>query len=88
MIEEQPGEIAEGVGRAVLAGEIDQPRDQRMFRVDLEDALGVDSGAELLVLAQQALQMHVDVALIGDEADGAIGQALRAAHILHRLAER
>ena len=57
-----------------------------MARVDLEDALG--GAVELAVLLQQALEMHVHVALVGDEADGAVGQPRRSAHILDRVAER
>ena len=57
-----------------------------MLRVQLEDAFG--AGVELAVLLQQPLQMHVEIALIGNEADRAVGQPLRAADILHCLAER
>ncbi len=43
---------------------------------------------DLAVLLQQALEMHVEIALVGDEADGAVGQALGDAHILDRIAQR
>jgi len=41
-----------------------------MTRVQLEDALG--HRVELAVLLQQPLKMHVHVALVGNEANGAI----------------
>src|SRR5439155_721374 len=43
---------------------------------------------ELAVLFQQSFQMHVEIALVGDEADRAVGQPLRTADILDRVAER
>ena len=43
---------------------------------------------ELRVLPQQPLQMHVDIALVSDQADRAVGQALRRAHVLDRIAQR
>ena len=57
-----------------------------MTRVQLEDPLG--HRVELAVLLQQPLKMHVHVALVGNEADGAVGQPIGAAHVLHRVAER
>ena len=63
-----------------------EPLDQPVARVEFEDALGC--GVELAMLLQQALEMHVHVALVGDEADRAVGQPLRAAHVLDRVAER
>ena len=48
----------------------------------------LDGGVELAMLLQQPLEMHVHVALVGDETDRAVGQTLGAAHILDRVAER
>ena len=39
------------------------------------------------VLFEQAFEVHVDVALVGNQAHGAVGQAVRAARILHAFAE-
>ena len=60
--------------------------DQAVARIELEDALG--AGVELAVLLQQPLEVHVDVALIGDQAHRAVGQPLGAAHILDRVSQR
>ena len=37
---------------------------------------------------KEALEMHIEIALVGDEAYRAVGQTLRTAHVLHRFAER
>ena len=71
---------------ATLSDRCGEPLDQLVPWVQLENPLG--AGVELPVLLQQALQMHVHVAFVGDEADGAVGQAVGAAHVLDRLAER
>ena len=57
-----------------------------MARVELEDPLR--AAVELAVLLQQPLEVHVDIAFLGDEAYRAVGQPLGAAHILDRIAER
>ena len=43
---------------------------------------------ELAMRFQQSFEMHVDIALVGDEAHRAVGQPLGAAHVLDRVAER
>ena len=45
-------------------------------------------GVELAMLLQQPLEVHVHVALVGDQTDRAVGQPLGAAHVLDRVAER
>ena len=40
------------------------------------------------MLAQEPLQVHVEVALVGDEADRAVGQAFGGPHVLHRVGQR
>ena len=40
------------------------------------------------MLSQQPFEMHVHVALVGDKTDGAVGQAVGAAHVLYRVAQR
>ena len=86
LVEQQPGELGQLLGRAGFADRGGEPLDQPVPRVELEDALG--GGVELAVLLQQPLEMHVDVALVGDQADRAVGQPLGAAHVLDRVAER
>src|SRR5215469_9363701 len=86
LVEKQPGEIAERLRGPFLARHRRKPCDERMARIDLENALG--RCCELLVLLQEAFQMHVEVAVVGDETDSAVGEAVRAAHVLHRIAKR
>ena len=51
--------------------------------VDLENA--GHQGVDPLVLLQQAREAHVHVALVGDQAHRAVGQALRHTHVLDRV---
>ena len=86
LIEQEPGEFRQLLGGALIADRGGEPFDQPVARVQFEDPLR--RRIELAVLFQQPLQMHVEITLVGDEADRAVGQPLRAAHILDRLAER
>ena len=86
LIEQQPREFRQLVRGAGLADRGGKPFDQPVARVEFEDALG--GGVELAVLLQQPFEVHVDVALVGDQAHRAVGQPLRAAHVLDRVAER
>ena len=86
LVQQQPGKFRQLVRCARFADAGSQPLDQLVPRVDLQNA---SRGAvELTMLLQQPLEMHVHVALVGDEADGAVGQALGTAHVLDRVAER
>ena len=86
LIEQEPGEIAERIGRARLAGARREPRDQLVVGVEFENPLHV-AAHDAVVLAQQPFHVEVHVLLVGDEAHGAFGEALRRAHIAHRIAQ-
>ncbi len=86
LVEQQPGELPKLVRGAGFADSRGEALDQFVARVQFEDSLG--RGVELAMLLQQPLEMHVHIALVGDQTDGAVGQPLRAAHVLDRVAER
>jgi len=67
------GGILERLGGAFLANQGGQRSGERMARIDFEHAFVPHNG--LLMLAQQALEMHIDIALIGDQTHRALGQA-------------
>ena len=63
--------------------------DQRMLWIDLQDARrDLASAPMLALLTQHPLQPEVHVIVAGDEADRAVGQAVRHADVLDRRAER
>src|SRR5437879_4637407 len=86
LVEKKPGKFRKLIRGTGLTYRPSKALDELMTRVQLENALGYC--VELAVLLQQPLKMHVHVALVGNEADGAVGQAIGAAHVLHRVAER
>ena len=86
LVEQQPGEIAERIGGALAPDQLAEAGDQGMAGIDLEDALG--GFRKLAVLLEEALEMHVEVALVGNEADRAVGEAVGDAHVLYRVAQR
>ena len=67
------GGIFERLRGAFLAHQGGERPGQRMAWIDFEHALL--PGDRLLVLAQQAFEMHIDIALIGHQAHRAFGQA-------------
>src|SRR5262245_6233970 len=70
LVEQQPGKLAKLLGGAAFADRSGEPVDQPVPRVEFENALC--RRVELAVLLQQALQMHVEIALVGDQTHGAV----------------
>src|SRR6266851_6433992 len=86
LVEKEPGKFRKLIRGTGLTYRRSEALDELVTGVQLKDALG--HCVELAVLLQQPLKMHVHVALVGNEANGAVGQAIGAAHVLHRVAER
>src|SRR6185437_12810198 len=74
LVEQEPGEFRELIANPGGADRGGEALDQAVARVQFEDALR--RAIELAMLLQQAFEVHIEVALVGDEAYRAVGQPL------------